>query len=202
MQRDGMSIVEPIKDSLDLALRVGDVLDALGCDYFVGGSVASSLHGEPRATNDIDFVVAMRPQRVQAFAEKLGDDFEVDTDMLRDALIHGSCANFFYLPLVTKIDFFALGSARYDEMEFQRRQRVRVRSTGETLFVKSPEDTVLRKLLWYRAGGEESSKQWRDVVEVLRISGPVLDLPYIERWAVELGTDDLLRRALLQSQLR
>ena len=105
MQRDGMSIVEPIKDSLDLALRVGDVLDALGCDYFVGGSVASSLHGEPRATNDIDFVVAMHPQRVQAFAEKLGVDFEVDTDMLRDALIRGSCANFFYLPLVTKIVF-------------------------------------------------------------------------------------------------
>jgi hypothetical protein len=68
--------------------------------------------------------------------------------------------------------------------------------------VKSPEDTVLRKLLWYRAGGEESSKQWRDVVEVLRISGPVLDLPYMERWAVELGTADLLQRAMLQSQLR
>ena len=79
---------------------------------------------------------------------------------------------------------------------------MRVRSTGETLFVKSPEDTVLRKLLWYRAGGEESAKQWRDVVAVLRISGPVLDLPYMERWAVELGIDDLLRRALLQSQLR
>ena len=68
--------------------------------------------------------------------------------------------------------------------------------------MKSPEDTVLRKLLWYRAGGEESAKQWRDVVAVLRISGPVLDLPYMERWAVELGIDDLLRRALLQSQLR
>ena len=202
MQRDGMNRDEPIKDSIDLALRVGDVLESLGCDYFVGGSVASSLHGEPRATNDIDFVVAMRPQRVQALAENLGDDFEVDTDMLRDALIRGSCANFFYLPLVTKIDFFALGTARFDEMEFHRRQRVRVRSTGEALFVKSPEDTVLRKLLWYRAGGEESSKQWRDVVEVLRISGPVLDLPYIDRWAVELGIDDLLRRALLQSQLR
>ena len=70
MQRDGMNSDEPINDSLDLALRVGNVLESLGCDYFVGGSVASSLHGEPRATNDIDFVVAMRPQRVQAFAEQ------------------------------------------------------------------------------------------------------------------------------------
>jgi hypothetical protein len=68
--------------------------------------------------------------------------------MRSDALRRGSCANIFYLPLVTKIDLFALGSSRYDEIEFQRRQRVRVRLSGEALFIKSPEDTVLRKLLW------------------------------------------------------
>lgn len=189
-----------IRDSVDLALRIGNVLESLGCDYFVGGSLASSMFGEPRSTNDIDFVVAMRPQRVAAFAEKLGTDFEVDTAMLRDALARGSCANFFYLPLVIKIDFFALGTSPYDEMEFQRRQRVCVRSMQETLYVKAPEDTVLRKLLWYRAGGEESSKQWRDVVEVLRLSAPVLDNHYLSRWAIELGVDDLLRRAQSDSR--
>jgi hypothetical protein len=108
----------------------------------------------------------MAPYRVKAFAEKLGSDFEVDQDMLRDALIRGSCANIFYLPMVTKVDLFAVGSTAYDEMEFNRRQRVRVRPSGEDLFVKTPEDTILRKLLWYREGGEVSSKQWRDVVEV------------------------------------
>jgi hypothetical protein len=190
-----MSSAVEIKDSLDVALRVAAALEAIGCDYFLGGSVASSLHGEPRATNDIDFVVAMRPQRVEAFAKQLGPDFEVDTDMLRDALVHGSCANIFYLPLVTKIDLFALGASRYDELEFQRRQKVRVRLTGETLYVKAPEDTVLRKLMWYRAGGEESAKQWRDIVEVLRISGDKLDHEYLQRWAKELRVEDLLDKA-------
>lgn len=195
-----MSSEIDIKDSLDVALRVGAALDAIGCPYFVGGSVASSLHGEPRATNDIDFVVAMRPQRVAAFAEKLGPDFEVDADMLRDALVHGSCANIFYLPLVTKIDLFALGSSRYDESEFQRKQKVRIRVSGEELYVKAPEDTVLRKLLWFQAGGEVSSKQWRDVVEVLRISGATLDRGYMQRWADELRIDPLLQRALSEAE--
>ena len=190
-----MSSEADIKDSLDVALRVGAALEAIGCEYFVGGSVASSLHGEPRATNDIDFVVAMRPQRVQAFAEMLGSDFEVDQDMLRDALRHGSCANIFYLPLVTKIDLFALGPDRYDEIEFERRKKIRIRQSGEALFVKAPEDTVLRKLLWFRAGGEVSTKQWRDVVEVLRISGADLDREYMQRWARALRVDDLLYRA-------
>lgn len=168
-----MSSSTDVVTALDVALRVAAALEALGCEYFVGGSLASSLQGEPRATNDIDLVVAMLPHRVRELAEQLGPDFEVDQDMLRDALVRGSCANIFYLPMVTKIDLFALGPNRYDEVEFSRRRKVRVRASGEELFVKAPEDTVLRKLLWYREGGEVSTKQWRDVVEVLRVSGSV-----------------------------
>lgn len=92
-----------VADALDVAFLVAVALESVGATYFVGGSVASSLQGEPRATNDIDFVVALDPARVGAFATALGDDFEVDQEMLREALSHGSTANFFYLPFVTKI---------------------------------------------------------------------------------------------------
>src|ERR1043166_6753773 len=135
------------QDVLDVALLVAEAHDATGGEYFVGGSVKSSLQGEPRATNDIDFVVAMLGLRVRAFAERLGSDFEVDQAMLRDALSRGGSANIFYLPMVTKIDIFGLGSAPYDEVEFARRRRVKVRSSGAELWIKSPEDTILRKLL-------------------------------------------------------
>src|SRR5262249_51945377 len=117
-----------IQDVLDVALLVAEAIDATGSEYFVGGSVASSLQGEPRATNDIDFVVAMLSPRVRTFVEKLGSDFEVDQAMLRDALSRSSSANIFYLPMVTKIDIFGLGSTPYDE--FARRRRVKVRASG------------------------------------------------------------------------
>jgi len=183
------------QDMLDVALLVADAIEVVGGEYFVGGSVASSLQGEPRATNDIDLVVSMLGLRVRAFAEKLGGDFEVDQEMLRDALSHGRSANIFYLPMVTKIDIFGLGSAPYDEVEFSRRRRVKVRLSGEELWIKSPEDTVLRKLLWYREGGQVSEKQWRDVVEVLRILGGSLDPAFLDHWASRLGVEALLGRA-------
>ena len=125
-----MSSATEVPSALDVALRVAAALDAIGCPYFVGGSLASSLQGEPRATNDIDIVVAMSPSQCEAFAEELGADFEVDVEMLRDAMRSGECANSFYLPMVTNVDVFGLGRAEYDRVEFDRRRPVQIRPTG------------------------------------------------------------------------
>ena len=105
-------------DALGVALLVAGALEDVGAEYFVGGSIASSLQGEPRSTNDIDFVIALPLGRINAFRDALGPDFELDVAMLRDALLCARCANAFYLPLVTKIDFFGRGYEPYDEVEF------------------------------------------------------------------------------------
>ncbi len=82
-----------MEDVLDVARIVAAAIDSVGGEYFIGGSVASSLQGEPRATNDIDIVVSMPGSRVRAFAEKLGSDFEIDQQMLREALASGGAAD-------------------------------------------------------------------------------------------------------------
>lgn len=183
------------ENAIDIALKVARALTAVGADYFLGGSLASSLQGEPRATNDIDFVIALPLGKVGELAAALGSDFEVDADMLRDAVLHARCANAFYLPVVTKIDFFGRGYEPFDESEFSRRRTTIVSASGESLVVKSPEDTVLRKLLWFREGGQVSEKQWRDIVSVLQISGDKMDQTYLEAWAVRLDLSELLERA-------
>lgn len=97
--------------------------------------------------------------------------------------------------MVTKVDPCGLGATPYDEAEFGRRRRVRVRASGEELWVKSPEDTILRKLLWYRDGGEVSEKQWRDVIAVLQLRGHQLEDRYLDQWASRLNITQLLARA-------
>jgi len=183
-------------DAIAVALRVGEAIESAGGAYFVGGSLASSLQGEPRATNDIDLVIDVPVDRIADLVDALGDDFEVDVDMLRDALLNARSCNIFYLPTVVKLDLFAVGRSPFDGSEFARRSRVLVRPPAGTLVMKSPEDTVLRKLLWYVDGGRISERQWRDVVEVLRVSGPVLDRSYLESWADQLHLTELLERAI------
>ena len=180
-----------VENAIDIALEVAVALTSVGAEYFVGGSLASSLQGEPRATNDIDFVISLPAGRIDALRDALGEDFEVDTDMLRDAVLHARSANAFYLPVVTKIDFFG----PFDESEFSRRSSTVVGATGQSLFVKSAEDTVLRKLLWFREGGSVSEKQWRDIVGVLRISQRTIDNAYLDTWAARLDLTQELARA-------
>ena len=151
-------------DAVDVALQVASAIESVGGEYFVGGSIASSFQGEPRATNDVDFVLSLPLGRLEAFKAALGPDFEIDLDMLRAALRTGGSANAFHLPSVTKVDFFGRGYEGYDSAEFDRRRVTIVRPSGETLVLKAPEDTVIRKLL---SGGEVSDRQWRDVVSVL-----------------------------------
>ena len=103
------------ENAIDIALKVASALTSVGAEYFLGGSLASSLQGEPRATNDIDFIIALSVGRTNALRDALGSDFEVDTDMLRDAVLHARSANAFYLPVVTKIDFFGRGYEPFDE---------------------------------------------------------------------------------------
>jgi hypothetical protein len=181
-------------DVIQVAVRVAKAIESVGGEYFVGGSLASSIDGDPRATNDIDFVLDLPVGRAGDLRDALGSDFEVDVDLVREALLHGTCANCFYLPRVLKVDFFGHAHGEYDDSEFGRRRAVVVDDHGTSLFVKSPEDTVLRKLAWYRAGGEVSERQWRDVRGVIRHAADQLDASYLERWATQLGVRDLLVR--------
>lgn len=98
-----------------------------------------------------------------------------------------------------KIDLFIRRRAPFDESEFSRRLRMEVRP-GEALVIKSPEDTVLRKLLWFREGEKVSTTQWRDVVQVLRVSGSGLDGRYLDDWAGRLQLSDLLAQARAEAQ--
>lgn len=181
-------------DALDVALIVAHALEQAGVPYFLGGSVASSLQGEPRSTNDIDFVVDLRANQIQALIQALGADFEMDEESLAEEVNRRGSWNVFFLPLAMKIDLFIKKHSPFDLSEFSRRRRFEL-GEGKSLQVKSPEDTVLRKLLWFREGGEVSTTQWRDLVQVLRMSAGGLDDAYLSEWASTLGLTELLERA-------
>lgn len=183
-----------VSEPIEIALLVADALERAGIEYFLGGSVASSLVGQPRFTRDIDFVVHMGEAQVTALIAALGPDFDVDDVALRRAAKERRSWNIFHSPTVFRIDLFILKGSEYDAETLVRRQRKEI-SPGRSLYISSAEDIVLRKLLWFKEGGEVSSQQMNDVVEVLRVQGPKLQHRYLDVWAPRLGIEALLKKA-------
>jgi|SRR5271154_3315416 len=184
--------------------RLLEVLDQLEIPYEVGGSVASSVHGLTRTTLDVDLIVDLKADQIDAFASELQDEFYADASLIREAFSRGRAANLIHLRSAWKFDLFPLRDDEYSRMEFGRRSFREVSPDGlETIecTVASAEDTILRKLEWYRAGGEVSQRQWDDVLGVSRTVGKSLDLVYLRRWASYLKVDYLLERLLAESGL-
>lgn len=180
---------------LDVAARFAAACDHAAIPYFLGGSAATSIYGDPRSTNDLDFVVDAGEAQVPALIEQLGPDFDADPDPLRRAARLRSSWNVFFLPRFIKVDVFFRRDGEYDRVEFARRRSYDIAGFAAPLWVKAPEDSVLRKLCWYRDGGETSDRQWRDIVGTLIRNAGHLDEAHLDTWAPRLGVAELLAKA-------
>jgi len=186
-----------IADPIAVALRVARTLEACGVRYLVGGSLASSISGEPRSTLDVDLVVELTEADVEGFVRDLGDEFHADAESLHRAVRDKTSANLIHLATSTKVDLFVVGGSPLDRSQMERRQKVTVATRPERhLFVYTPEDILLQKLRWYRMGEEVSDRQWRDVLGIIAVQGETLDEDYVRGGAEVLGVGDLLDRAL------
>jgi hypothetical protein len=184
----------------DLLLALAPVLDALrrlGVRHYVAGSIASSVHGIPRASIDADLVAELQPRHAAPLVAALRGAYYVPGARVVDALARRSSFNVIHLETMVKVDVFVAQDRSFDHRALDRARATSLEG-GEAIPVSSPEDTVLAKLEWFRRGGEVPERQWTDVVGLLRVSVD-LDLPYLRHGAAELGVLDLVDRALSEA---
>jgi hypothetical protein len=189
---------DELPDPVAIALHVGALLDAIGVAWVTGGSIASSVHGEPRATQDVDMVVSPKRRQVKSLVEALARDYYVDAGVIRGAVEAATSFNAVHYASAIKVDFFVAGDDPFEAERLAKRQRVE--TPGGVLYVDTAEHTLLRKLEWYRRGGEVSERQWRDVQAIARIQGDRLDRERLQRWAGRLGVADLLQRVMAETR--
>jgi hypothetical protein len=184
-------------EPVEVTLKVTAVFEKLGVAYLIGGSLASTLYGMIRTTQDSDIVAEMQRGHLQPFVSALQDEFYVDEEMIADAIGHNSSFNIIHRETMFKVDVFIPRPRPFLQSQLARAQRQTFIFENEvSAKFASPEDTILSKLEWYRMGGEVSERQWRDILGVLKTRAGELDLAYLKKWANELKVDDLLERAL------
>jgi hypothetical protein len=183
-------MTSPEEDALATVVRI---LEACGVDYMVTGSMASSHHGRPRLTNDVDVVIDPGPDALARLVAALqSTGFYVDPAVAREPWARRRQFNAIRIADASKIDLIVRKDRPFSREELARRQRVRLAGDTEVALA-TVEDTIVAKLEWARrAGGSE--KQLADAAGMLDVHGTRLDHGYVERWATELGVLDLWRQ--------
>jgi hypothetical protein len=166
--------------------RILGAVESAGIPYMLTGSFASSYHGAPRATQDIDLVIAPERTQLLRLASLLpAPDFYMDEATALEA--YDSEGQFNVVDLATgwKADLIMRRSRIFSRTEFDRRTVVDFE--GMRVPIASAEDVVLAKLEWAKLG--ESARQVEDVAGILRARSGELDASYMERWVRELGIE-------------
>jgi hypothetical protein len=176
---------------------VVEALESLGVRYYVGGSLASSTHGVPRASIDADVIAELRLDHVAPLVARLEPAYYVDEGRVHAAVLARRSFNAIHLATMFKVDVFVAKARPFDAEAMTRARPETLEETpgARRFVVASAEDTLLAKLEWFRAGGEVSDRQWADILGILNAAGARLDQAYLARWAEALGVRDLLDRA-------
>lgn len=161
------------------------VLRDRGIPYHVTGGLVSSYYGEPRLTQDVDFVVRLAPSDSRFLAEDLSHEFLVDRQRVARAVETGGMFQALHREQVIKADFHVGESV---PGELGRSWTVEL-FEGLDVRIVSKEDAILSKLLWVKKG---SAKSREDVLGMLLDPTPT-DERLLEDLAERLDCAGLLR---------
>jgi len=160
--------------------------------YMITGSLSVIRYGRIRASHDIDFILeapTSEDKRIKEVFQQLPrKEFVVDPIQVQYAVTDTTQFNVFHLPTALKLDFWILKNTPFDKERFKRRKELSV--YGTKIAFSSPEDTILKKLLWYEDSKIE--KHLIDAAFVYQIQEKNLDKKYLLTWSKNHKTQKLL----------
>lgn len=186
-------------DITDFLKLILEALEAAGVDYLIGGAVAEWAWGEPRATQDLDFVIDLPIKAVNKLSKELEKrHMLVPADIMLDTMMEDRAdipINAIHMYTGLKADLYLVRQG--DELRqsaFQRRRRVDYGPLIGKVYIHSPEDLILYKLIYLGLSGQP--KHSRDIASILLARREALDFTYIEGWVRRLGLGPLWKEIL------
>lgn len=175
-----------IADLTSLAIDVCDFLDRAQIPYALTGGIALSVWGYPRSTIDVDLVLAVSSQSLNASLNSA--DPQTPFIMEPDELVFPHMK--VYRGLMRRmpesaewvmVDMLIVDPSWSAEI-MTRRQTVQLEQ--RSIWVCSPEDIILLKLFSPR------DKDREDIRMLMQLRKDRLDTAYIADWSTRLGTSN------------
>lgn len=187
---------------LDLAgflKLVIEALNAAGVEYLIGGAIAAWAWGEPRATQDLDLVVRIPMKAINKLSKELEKrDMLISAAIILDTIVEDRGdipINAIHIYSGLKADLYPVREGdELRESAFQRREQVDYGPPIGKVYIHSPEDLILYKLMYF--GLSQQSKHSRDIAAILKAKKNELELNYIEEWVARLGFSSLWKEML------
>ncbi len=172
--------------------RVVEALEQAEVAYAITGSWASTTYGLLRTTHDLDLVLSLSADQALQVAKALPPPIYADAVWMQEAAALGEFFNIIDPELGIKVDCWPLKPDPYSQEQFRRRRREEM--FGRSVWMLTPEDVILSKLLWYRMS--DSERQLEDSIGVWKVQRDTLDVDYLRHWAQQLAVTDLLDKVM------
>lgn len=188
--------MNPLIESIVLVV---EVLENLNIPYFIGGSVASSAHGRPRATMDVDMVVDLSHDKVPIFCEVIASSFYVEKGAVVEAVEQRSSFNLLNFETMMKIDIFVTKDREFERDQFKRSKKDTIVSeelNSPSFYFCSPEDSILAKMEWYKLSNKTSDRQKSDIIGIIAVNKDKLDFNYIKKHVKKMNLEEVWKEIL------
>ena len=187
-----------VQDSISLAGELHQIFESINIDYYVNRGVASSIHGEPRSTRDLDLVIEVKPNQIDLLVKTLeASGYYCPAGAVEDLQRGcGNMLNITHTETIANADIYIKDNSPYSISQMNRKILIDVEEIP-VFWIASAEDIILQKLRWGK--GSKSEKQWRDVLGIIKLQSKNLDYGYLTEWAENLDLVADLSEVLTQA---
>lgn len=181
---------------LEALIWICHKLDSANIPYMITGGSAVGFWGYVRTTMDIDILIQIYGNQIDPFLKSVEKGAYIDIEEAKRSILNKSMFNIIHNKTCFKIDIIPLNENNIYELE-KFKNRVRMNLQNKDIFVISPEDLIISKLLWSKSAGG-SERQFRDCESIYKINSDTLNIDYIEKWIKILKIEDEFNKLSLK----
>ena len=161
-------------------------LKSANVPYMITGGSAVGFWGYIRTTMDIDILIQIHSEQIDSLLSSIEGEAYIDIEKAKKAILDKSMFNIILNKTYFKIDLIPLKEDSYEIEKFNN--RVKMNFQDREIYVISPEDLIISKLLWSKSAGG-SERQIRDCESIYRLNSENLDLDYLKKWVKTLDIE-------------